>query len=119
MSKKTVKHHAILEELNTNKNTTRQELVQRLKMPDVRVRKMISEAKMDNAIIFDPKNPGYRLAKRFEECSREELEREISECQRCVNYLMAIEKRYNQQKRAYIAYIKSAEKHLKKEEEVL
>lgn len=109
---KKVDSNPILNLIPTNKKITREEIVGLTGFGDRTVRELINKAKKDTVILFNSNEPGYRRAKKINECSEIELQQELKEIDHCINYLRAIKDDYNYQLRTYIAYKKVAEKKL-------
>lgn len=109
-----VEENPILYAIPYDKKVTKKELMALTGINHEReIRDLISQASRKTAIFATSNEPGYRRAKPFEKCSIEELQHEIEEAHHCINETENRKKALNKKKRAWIAYLKAAEKYIK------
>ena len=102
----------IEEFLSTDKFTSRQEIVELTGLSERAVRSKISDLKLMRPVIFNSYTKGYRLAKDFNDMSKEEIIEEMNLIQHSINDIQARKKVFDNQLRTYIAYLKVGEKFL-------
>lgn len=106
--------------LSTDYFKTRRQLVNETGYSDRVVRDKISNLKIKRPVIYNSQTSGYRLAKNFEELSKEDLITELRLIQHCCFDIEARKKIFNQQERTYIATLEVGKKilHRKTFEEI-
>lgn len=95
--------------LNSENFTTKEELVAKIGISDRRIRKLISNLKLEKPVLYNSQTKGYRLAKKPNEMTIEELIIEMKLAQHCINDIESRKEVFNHQERVYIAYIKDCE----------
>lgn len=95
--------------LNSENFTTREELVAKMELSDRRIRRLISNLKLEKPVLYNSQTKGYRLAKNPNEMTIDELINEMKLAQHCINDIEARKEVFNHQERVYIAYIKDCE----------
>lgn len=95
--------------LNSENFTTREELVAKMELSDRRIRRLISNFKLEKPVLCNSQTKGYRLAKKPNEMTIEELIIEMKLAQHCINDIESRKEVFNHQERVYIAYIKDCE----------
>lgn len=95
--------------LNSENFTTREELVAKMELSDRRIRRLISNLKLEKPVLYNSQTKGYRLAKKPTEMTIEELISEMKLAQHCINDIESRKEVFNHQERVYIAYIKDCE----------
>ena len=98
--------------LNDKKLTSKQEIAELTGLNERVVRKKISDLKLVKPVIYNSHKKGYRLAKKIEEMTKEELQKEVKLIEHCIADIQARKKVFDKQLRTYIAYLKIADKHL-------
>lgn len=102
----------VQEYLSTDKFTSRQEIAELTGLSERAIRSKISDLKLTVPVIYNSYTKGYRLAKNFNNMSKEEIIEETNLIQHSINDIQARKKVFDKQLRTYIAYLKAAEKFL-------
>jgi len=107
----------IKEYLDCSNFKTRKQLIKETGMTDRCIRRLISQLKVINTVLYNSQQSGYRLAKPLENLSREELIEELKLVNHCINDIEARKEKFNQQERQYIAYLEKGKEFLLKRTE--
>ncbi len=94
----------IAEYLDDTNFKSRHQLSCETGLVDRAVRQKISDLKMNVPVIYNSQTKGYRLGKKLDTLSLEELEHERLMTQHCLNDIESRKEVFNQQERTYIAY---------------
>ncbi len=102
----------IISYLDSNQFKSRYQLVRETGLVDRAVRQKISDLKMHVPVLYNSQTRGYRLGKKLDELSLEELVEERQLTQHCLNDIESRKEVFNQQERTYIAYKSQIEKFM-------
>ena len=98
--------------LSTEKFTSKQEIAELTGLSERVVRRKISDLKLTVPVIYNSYTKGYRLAKNFNNMTKQEIIEETNLIQHSINDIQARKKVFDKQLRTYIAYLKVADKFL-------
>lgn len=103
--------HPILKAIPFDRKVSRKELTLLLKIDDRTVRDLINKARKDTAILSNSKEKGYRRAKTTDQLkTQDDVIKEISEIEHCLNEITSRMNDFKFQKRSLIAHLKMIQK---------